>query len=191
MNRWMKEQVFPLPAALISKYTLYSAEYMSKRPVAPARRILALRGDPLKKMSKSAHDPLSRIQLNDSPDLIRKKIQGATTDSQHQVGTTEHGISSAALSPGVENLLTILSSCTGEDRDVLAARYAGKKYKELKAAVADALIEHLTPIRQEFERYRGDQGYLAAVAQQGRDRASEIADGNLRTIKEQLGLGRI
>ena len=171
---------------------------MSNLFLDPAKRILALRGEPenLKKMSKSSADPKSQILITDSPDEIRAKIRGAVTDSVNDVPfppltNTERGDPLAYLSPGVANLITILASCTGEQLSDVAWRYRGRSYGVLKNDVAEAVVQKFDPIRKEFLRLKRDESYLKDVARSGRETALALAVENMRAVKEALGIGEL
>jgi len=197
MNRVMKTDFFPLPTPIISTSTFFSFGKEKKNTDTgvsedPAKRILALKGDPLKKMSKSAPDPRSRILVTDGSKEVHEKLKVAFTDSvdpeslpeDDRVPTLEE------LSPGVANLYTILSCCTGEDTAVLIPRYYRRRYGHLKKDVAEAVDARLGPIRKEYERLRKPEGeaWLRTVAVMGKERASAIAIENLGKIKAHLGI---
>ncbi len=197
MNRALKRDHFPLPSHIISEY-LTCAEWLFNPFSDPAKRILALRGDPenLKKMSKSSADPKSRILINESSDEIHAKIRGAVTDSVNEVPfppltNQEHVNPLAYLSPGVANLVTILASCTGEPLFDVAWRYRGKSYGVLKSDVAEAVVQKFDPIRKEFLRLRRDESYLKDVARSGRETALALAVENIKVVKEALGIGAL
>lgn len=197
MNRALKRNHFPLPSHIISEY-LTCNEWSSNPFSGPAKRILALRGDPenLKKMSKSSADPKSRILISDPPDEIHAKIRGAVTDSANEVPfppltSPEHSDPLAYLSHGVANLVTILASCTGEPLSDVAWRYRGKNYGVLKSDVAEAVVQKFDPIRKEFLRLKRDESYLKAVARSGRETALALAAENIKAVKEALGIGAL
>ena len=68
-------------------------------------RVMGL-DEPDKKMSKSAAGSAHAVSLLDPPDVIRKKILRATTDSKSGVDLDD-------LGAGVANLLTIFQAFTG------------------------------------------------------------------------------
>jgi tryptophanyl-tRNA synthetase len=149
--------------------------------ITPSRRVLSLR-DPSAKMSKSAPDPASRIMLTDSSSQINKKIKGAVTDSVS-------GISYDPVSrPGISNLLTILSSCTGQDMPALSAQYASYGHGDFKSVVADVVEELFKGPRLEFERIRTDEGYLEQVAREGAEKARARTEVTMREVRVRLGL---
>lgn len=133
-------------------------------------------------MSKSSPDLNSRILLTDSASQVRSKIKSAVTDSTH--GLTYDPTNR----PGAANLLSILAACTGEEVEVVAARYTDMGHGELKADVAEAVEELIKGPRAEFERLRCETGYLAEVAREGVAKAQVISDGTLREVRTRLGL---
>ncbi len=147
-------------------------------------RIMSLQ-DPTKKMSKSDESALATIMLNDAPDVIRKKISRAVTDS----GT---GISYDAIEhPAISNLLTIFHHATGKPIKEIEDEFAGKGYAEFKQALAEAVVEMLTPIQNKLNEFKQDPGELMKVLDEGRDKAQEIAAAKLKIVKERVGLGRV
>ncbi|MFP3488363.1 tryptophan--tRNA ligase, partial [Staphylococcus sp. SIMBA_130] len=106
-------------------------------------RIMSLQ-DPTKKMSKSDTNEKGYISMLDEPKKIEKKIKSAVTDSEGIVKFDKEN------KPGVSNLLTIYSSCTGESIEALEAKYEGKGYGDFKQGVADAVISVLKPIQDRY-----------------------------------------
>ena len=144
-------------------------------------RIMGL-DDPTRKMSKSEEGLGHRINLLDTPDTIRRKIQRATTDSGR-------GVRFDPERPGITNLLNIYRAFTGESEDAIEACFVGKGYAELKAAVADATIEGLRPLRERYVVFDRDPRQLDAILAQGAERARAVAGPTLALAKEALGLG--
>lgn len=145
-------------------------------------------------MSKSAPDPRSRILITDSSKEIYDKIKTAFTDSIDPETIPQEPIPSLGeLSPGVANLYTILSCCTNEDLTVLIPKYYRLRYPHLKKAVAEAVDARLAPIREEYERLTKpeNESWLREVASRGRERAMNIAEGNIDQIKRLLGVGSL
>ena len=91
--------------------------------------------EPTNKMSKSDEQVKSRVSVLDDPDVIRKRIRSAVTDSDPEVRYD------TIDKPGIANLLEILAACTGRSIDDLVAEYADSGYGVFKDAVADAVIE--------------------------------------------------
>ncbi|GAB6936193.1 tryptophan--tRNA ligase [Calditerricola yamamurae] len=143
-------------------------------------RIMSL-DDPTKKMSKSNPNPNSYISLLDEPDVIRKKIKRAVTDSEMEVRYDPE--TKAAIS----NLMTIYSLCSGLSLEEIEARYRGKGYGVFKADLAEVVVETLTPIQ---ERYREliESAALREHLAEGAERAAQVADRTLEAVREKIGL---
>jgi tryptophanyl-tRNA synthetase len=142
-------------------------------------RVMAL-DEPEKKMSKSGVEA-SYIALLDAPDVIRKKIARATTDSQREIVFDEKR-------PGIYNLLTIYQQLGGGSKEQIEAEFAGKGYKEFKAALADRVVATLEPIQRRFNELFADHASLDALLAQGDEQVRPLAVETLRTAKERVGL---
>src|SRR6266508_2605820 len=142
-----------------------------------AKSALAMRikdlANPTAKMSKSAADDAGgTIRLLDPPDVIRRQILRAVTDSGTEVRHDE------AAKPGVTNLLEILAACTDGDPLALAGSYAS--YGSLKQDVADAVLAVIEPLQKEYARLATDPGAIDELLAQGRDRAIEASRPRLQ-----------
>jgi tryptophanyl-tRNA synthetase len=142
-------------------------------------RIMAL-DDPERKMSKSDAEG-SYIGLLDPPDVIRKKIARATTDSQRTIVFDESR-------PAIFNLLTIYQLISEESREHIESEFEGKGYKEFKAALTELLIATLKPIQERYNELANDQAYLDTLLRQGADQVRPIAEATLRLVKDKVGL---
>ncbi|MFI5535483.1 tryptophan--tRNA ligase [Nocardia sp. NPDC051900] len=138
--------------------------------------------DPTAKMSKSASTDAGLINLLDDPKVTAKKVKSAVTDTEREIRYDPD------LKPGVSNLLVILSSLTGAPIVTLEKDFEGKGYGELKADVADALVEFVTPLQAEVQEYMSDQGELDRVLAAGAERAREIAGNTLAQVYDRVGL---
>jgi tryptophanyl-tRNA synthetase len=143
-------------------------------------RVMGL-DDPLKKMSKSEPGAYHAVALLDPPDLIRKKIMRATTDSHPAVDFD-------ALGPGVENLLNIYQAFSGWSTEHMQKHFSGMRYGQLKKQVADLVIAHLEPLQERYRKIISEPGYIAGVLRQGAERVSPIANGTVELVKRRMGL---
>ena len=132
-------------------------------------------------MSKSDKDPLSRIELLDSPDHIREKIRKAVSDF------TPHVTYDPAERPGVSNLIDILCACTDLCVEEVCETSLHLDTAGFKSRVAEAVIERLRPIREEFLRLRRDQSYLDGVMNAGNERASLKANATYEKVRQMVG----
>ncbi len=142
-------------------------------------RVMSLQ-EPTRKMSKSDPDD-SFIGLLDTPDVVRRKMRRAVTDSETEIRYDPEN------KPGVSNLLSIYCALTGESMDNVVASFSSKGYGDLKNAVADVIIDTLSPIQTEFHRYMADKSYLESVWRTGAERASRIAERTLSKAMKKIG----
>ncbi len=143
-------------------------------------RIMAL-DDPTTKMSKSSPSPASFISRLDSPDAIVKKLKRAVTDAGSDIRFAPEE------KPGVSNLLSILSTCTGRTIPQLEAEFEGKGYGHLKAAAADAVVAELAPLQQRYQDI-SESGTLDAALDRGARRANDLAAATLFRVQHAMGL---
>jgi tryptophanyl-tRNA synthetase len=137
--------------------------------------------DPGKKMSKSAApDAPGTVRLLDPPEVIRRKVARAVTDSGREV------VFDPEEKPGVANLLTILAACSGTSPEVAAAKL--NTYRDLKEAVAEAVITMLAPLQDRYAEVSADPGAIEAMARDGAARAQRLAAPILARAQEAIGL---
>jgi tryptophanyl-tRNA synthetase len=148
-------------------------------PLAGAR-VMGL-DDPTKKMSKSVAGSGHAIALLDAPDVARKKVMRATTDSQPAVDFEN-------LSAGVLNLIDISKAFMGWGAQQAHAEFNGKRYGDLKKKVADIVVSHLEPLQKRYAEIMDEPGYLIGVLKEGAARVSPIAKSTVQLVKERMGL---
>lgn len=136
--------------------------------------------EPTKKMSKSDTNVKAFISMLDDADTIVRKIKSAVTDSEARVCYGEG-------KDGVNNLMGIYSCCTGKDFAEIEQEFAGKGYGDFKAAVAEAVVEELRPVKTEFDRLIADKAYLTACMEDGAKKASYFANKTLRKAMKKVG----
>src|SRR5438270_1203560 len=126
-------------------------------------RIMDLQ-EPTKKMSTTGGTPQGTLLLLDPPEVIRKKVKSAVTDSGTEVRRAED-------KPGVTALIDIMTVATGEDGAAIEARYDGGGYGQFKTDVAEAVIALLEPIQARFHEFRDDPAELARLLAIGAEKA--------------------
>ena len=136
--------------------------------------------EPTKKMSTTGGTPQGTVLMLDPPDMLRKKVRSAVTDSGREVvrGPGKEGIA---------NLIEVLSIATGEAPDAIEARYEGVGYGDFKADVAEAVVELLRPIQERYHELRGDPAELERLLARGAERAREISGPVLARVIERMG----
>jgi tryptophanyl-tRNA synthetase len=143
-------------------------------------RVMGL-DDPSRKMSKSSGSENSYIAIMDKPDVIRRKIKRAVTDSGADVrGGPEK--------PAITNMLDIYSALSGAPVAVVEQRYEGKGYAEFKADLGEVVVEALAPIQARIRELEADKSYTLGVLRQGAERAGAIASRTLAKARERIGL---
>ena len=163
---------------------IYGDVFKIPEPYIPkvGARIMSL-SSPTSKMSKSDKDPNGCVYLREQPDVIARKFKKAVTDSD-----TERCVRfDPAQKPGVSNLMSIYSACTGKTMEEIEAEFEGKGYGAFKPAVGEAVIETLRPIREESDRLLKDKAYLERVYRDGAQKASYIANKTLRKVYKKVG----
>jgi tryptophanyl-tRNA synthetase len=142
-------------------------------------RIMDLQ-EPTKKMSTTGGTPQGTILILDAPDVIRKKVRSAVTDSGTDVRRGDN-------KPGITNLIDIMNVATGEAPEVIEARYDGGGYGQFKNDVAEAVVVLLEPIQTRFRELRGDPAELSRLLTAGADKARRTAEPTLRTMMDRMG----
>ncbi len=143
-------------------------------------RIMSL-DDPTIKMSKSGGSEWSYIALTDKPEVVRKKIKRAVTDS----GTT---VAAGADKPALSNLLTIYSALTGQTVAQLEKLYAGQGYGKFKNDLAEVVVEWLKPIQQKYYSYLVDVAAVQHILESGAEQARVLAESTLADVKTKIGV---
>jgi tryptophanyl-tRNA synthetase len=138
--------------------------------------------DPTAKMSKSSVTQGHALRLLDSPDVLRKSVMRATTDSLNRIAFDQEN------QPGVTNLLTIYQAITNKSQEEILAEFEGKGYGNLKKQVAEAVVATLGPVQMRYHDMAKDPAYIEQVLQEGADRVRPIAEHRLRMAQERLGL---
>jgi len=142
-------------------------------------RIMDLQ-DPRRKMSKSSESQRGAIRLVDTPEIIQDKIRSAVTDSGRE-------IVASADKPAMTNLLTIYSALTDQGLPMVEDAFGRSNYEQFKAALADAVIEVLRPIRERYLRWVNSPDEVVRYLQAGASRATIIASATLRVVYEHMG----
>ncbi|KAK5576951.1 hypothetical protein RB653_001888 [Dictyostelium firmibasis] len=161
-----KSKFFPYPSIISSEQS---------------KRIMSLQ-DGRSKMSKS--DPLenSRISLTDSDDQIRLKIKKSKTDTI--IGITYDPINR----PDISNLLSIASATSGIPIIDLESEFKDKSNSVFKEFLSNSIIKNISPIREKINYYQSNPQLVRDILLQGSEKANKIANKNLNSIKDIVGL---
>lgn len=144
--------------------------------------------NPAKKMSKSDETGRGVIFLSDAPELARKKIMSAATDSVGKVNYDKDA------QPGISNLLEILTlvrQANGREMTLeqTISEFTGlERYGEFKKIVADEMAEFLANFQSRL-RDVDDEAVLRKL-ESSEIAANEVADQTLLRVQKAVGLRR-
>ncbi len=133
---------------------------------------------PTNKMSKS-DEPNSFIAITDPPDVIRKKIMGAVTETEFDIRSNTSSIS---------NLRNIYLAFSEEDPAAIDNRFSSGGYKEFKEELSELIIDRLAPLRQKYTEFRADESNLQDILTKGAKSATTTANQTLDQTKKAMGL---
>lgn len=139
-------------------------------------RIMRL-DDPGRKMGKSDASAAGVIALLDPPDVVRRKVARAVTDSD----TAPDAVRSDPAKPGITNLLEILQACGGSAEGVTT-------YGALKRVVTDAVVAELEPLQKRYAELAGDPAYVDGVFRAGAERCRAVTAPVLAAAEAAIGL---
>jgi tryptophanyl-tRNA synthetase len=157
-------KVFPEPYALLSKSPM----------------LLGLDGS--QKMSKSRNNAIMLSATEDETAVLIKK---AKTDSGRVITWDPEN------RPEVSNLLLIISLCTGEEPEAIAARIGDGGGGALKTMLTETLNEKLRPIRAERKRLEADPGHILNVIKEGVAVAREAAQKTLDEVRSVMNMDHL
>lgn len=139
--------------------------------------------DPTKKMSKSSENEKGVIRLLDDVAVTRKKIMGATTDSEMVVKYDPEN------KPGISNLIVIYSNLTSKSIEEVEEEFKDSNYGTFKKSVADVVETEILKIQEKYnEILNSDE--LDKILDEGRDYTRAIAKAKYELMKEKMGFSR-
>ena len=150
--------LFPEPEALLSQAPL-------------------LLGTDGTKMSKSRGNT---IALRDDEDRTAAQIRRSTTDAERTISYEPD------RRPEVAGLVLLGALCRGETPEAFADDIGSRGAAALKAAVTEAVNEHLRPLRRRRAELAADPGAVLDVLARGNARANELADATLDRVRTAM-----
>jgi tryptophanyl-tRNA synthetase len=145
-------------------------------------RIMDLQ-DPLAKMATTGGTEPGTLYVLDEPDVVRKKLMSAVTDSGTEVARGEG-------KEGISNLIEILAVVRGVDPGAVERDFEGSGYGDFKGAVADEVVGYLAPVRERYGQLRADEGELERILGAGAEKARAIASVTVAEVRDAMGVGR-
>jgi tryptophanyl-tRNA synthetase len=171
-----------------------AAERFNKRfgelLVVPEARIPAVGArvtdlqEPERKMSTTGGTEQGTVFVLDEPDAIRRKFKRAVADSGREIVR-------AADKPGISNMIEIMAVARGIEPEQVEREFEGSGYGDFKTAVAEAVVEWLTPVRERYDELRADDARLEGILEGGADKARAIASGTLADVRAAMGVGPV
>ena len=161
--------------------TQYSDTFVVPEPYIPkaGARIMSLQ-DPEKKMSKSDENLNNLIAILDSPDVIKKKIKRAVTDSGTEVKVDKSR-------PGISNLVQLYSLIADMSIKDVEDQFFGKMYSDFKSELGNVMTEFLAPIQKKYDEISKDKAYLESVLAKGAENAYYRARKTLSKVYRKVG----
>lgn len=139
--------------------------------------------DPSIKMSKSTENKKGVILLLDDINVTRKKIMGATTDSEMVVKYDPEN------KPGISNLINIYKCFSDKSIEEIESEFDGKNYGEFKTRVADVVCENILKIQEKYNEIINSD-IIDKILDEGREFTRNIAKNKFEEIKHKVGLYR-
>jgi tryptophanyl-tRNA synthetase len=146
-------------------------------------RIMDLQS-PDRKMSTTGGTEQGTVYVLDEPAAVRKKFRSAVTDSGSAIRRDPD-------KAGISNLIEILAAVRSLTPEEVEREFDGSGYGQLKQAVAEAVVDYLTPVRQRYGELRGDEAELERILAAGADKARSIASDTLADVREAMGVGPV
>ncbi len=146
-------------------------------------RIMDLQA-PERKMSTTGGTPQGTVYVLDEPAAIAKKFRSSVTDSGSDVRR-------GSDKPGISNLIEILAAVRAVAPGAIESEFDGGGYGAFKQAVADAVVEYLTPVRARYQELRADESELERILAAGADKARAIAADTLADARAAMGVGAV
>ena len=137
---------------------------------------------PDSKMSTTGGAEQGTVLVLDEPEVVRKKVRSAVTDSGREVRRGEG-------KEGIANLIEILSVVRGSAPEEIEREFDGAGYGDFKGAVADEVADFLAPVRERYADLRADEAALEQTLAAGAEKAREICAPVLADVREAMGVG--
>ena len=163
---------------------LYNVEYFPE-PVAYnfGESLVKIPGlDGSTKMGKSEGEG-NAIFLFDAPEVIRKKVMKATTDS----GPTEPNSPKPQYIENLFNLMKALSAPETVKFFDEAYNTCTIRYGDMKKQLAEDVISFTTPFREKILDLLGNEDYLRKVVNMGKEKAHASASKTVKEVREIIG----
>lgn len=157
-------EIFTIPEAVVRK---------------EGARVMSLL-EPTKKMSKSDENQNNCITLLEDPELAKKKIMKAVTDSGSEI------VYDRETKPALANLLTIYALLAGRQIKRLEKDYQGKGYGDFKKDLAEVVGKFLVDFQAKYKQISDEEAWRILAA--GAVVARERAEAKLVKVRQLIGV---
>ena len=89
--------------------------------------------------------------------------------------------------PEALNLINIYSDLTNSSLEHALNELKGKEYSHLKNKLSEVLVEIICPVGKKIKELLDDKGYLEKVLKEGTEKARNLAEYNLKEIRNVIG----
>jgi tryptophanyl-tRNA synthetase len=134
------------------------------------------------KMGKSEGEG-NAVFLSDTPEVIRKKVMRAVTDS----GPTAENQEKLIEIQNLFDLMKVVSTADTYEHFDKLYNSCQIRYGDLKKQLAEDMIIATAPIREKINDINKDSSYLRQVARHGAIKARESAAKTIREVREIIG----
>ncbi len=134
------------------------------------------------KMGKSEGEA-NAVYLSDEPEVIRKKVMRAVTDS----GPTEEN---QPKPDAIQNLFDLMQVVSPADTHAYFEDLYNKchiRYGDFKKQLGEDMIIVTAPMREKIKEITNNQAYLREVARYGAVKARESAAKTIKEVREIIG----
>ncbi|CAN5361522.1 tryptophan--tRNA ligase [soil metagenome] len=135
--------------------------------------------DPTKKMSKSDTNPNATVYLLDEPEIAKKKIMSATTDSGSEIKYDWKN------KPGISNLIEIYNQLDGKSIEDIEKEFTGKNYKEFKEKVAEVVVKFLEDFQKKYNAV--DDAKIHEILKSGSEKSYKLSHPKLLEVYKKVG----
>lgn len=162
----------------------YGDTFVIPEPIVPesGAKIMDLQ-NPTKKMSKSDETYKGVILLLDDPEVAKKKIMSAVTDS---IGKIHYDVENQ---PGISNLMTIYHCFTNKSITEIEEEFRDANYGVFKREVAEVVASFLRDIQAKYHQIL-DEKIVDQALDDGKNKTMLIAQSKVKEVFEKVGLGR-
>lgn len=139
--------------------------------------------NPTKKMSKTEDSKKGVIALLDDLEDVRKKIMGATTDSETIVRYDEEN------KPGISNLINIYSEFTNMSIKDIEEKFKDSNYGEFKREVANVVVDFLSDVQDKYNKLINSKE-LDQILDKGSKKVDAMAKAKYEDMRRKMGVYR-